>query len=70
MLRSERRHHQARIKAKRWFHWGRDLRDDLRALGMAAITPAPCSCWMCSTQTERSVKERSADEAWRKIEQA
>lgn len=70
MLKSERRHHEARVRAKRYFHWGRDLRDDLRALGKAAATPTPCSCFMCSTQTFPSIKKRSAEEAWRKIEQA
>lgn len=68
MLRSERRHHEARIRAKRRFFYGRDLREDPRALGMAAATAAPCSCWMCDSQPHPWHKERSADEAWRKIE--
>lgn len=47
MKRALRRHHVARLKAARRFHWGRDLRHDAGALGKAVDTPRPCSCWMC-----------------------
>lgn len=71
-MRSERIHHQVRLKAKRRFHWGRDLRGDARELGKAVASPAICSCWLCSPgkRGEASVRERSAFEVWRKIEQA
>jgi len=69
-MRSERRHQVERLKAKRRFHWGRDLREDDRALGMAVQTPCSCNCWLCSPRRrgERLAKEVRAFEAWRKIE--
>lgn len=70
MSKAQRRHHEARIKAKRRFTYGRDLRDDPRALGMAAATPTPCSCWLCDNQKHDWHKDQAANEAWRKIEQA
>jgi len=47
MQRALRRHHVARLKAKRRFHWRMDLRHEPRRLGIAIHTPCPCSCWMC-----------------------
>lgn len=45
--RALRRHHAARLKANRRFHWGMDLRHEPRRLGIALHTPCTCSCWMC-----------------------
>lgn len=47
MKRALRRHHVARLKAARRFHWGRDIRHDAKSLGKAVDTPCLCSCWMC-----------------------
>lgn len=47
MRRALRRHHVARLKAARRFHWGRDLRHDAKVLGQVVDTPCPCSCRMC-----------------------
>lgn len=47
MTRAIRRHHTARLKQRRRYHWGRDLSDDSRRLGIAVRTPKPCSCFMC-----------------------
>lgn len=47
MKRALRRHHVARMKVARGFHWGRDIRHDVKVLGKAVDTPCPCSCWMC-----------------------
>ena len=47
MKRALRRHHAARLKVMRHFHWGRDIRHDVKSLGKAVDTPCPCSCWMC-----------------------
>jgi hypothetical protein len=38
MKRALRRHHVARLKATRLFHWGRDLRDDAKSLGKAVAS--------------------------------
>ena len=69
-MRSERRHHEARLKAARRHYWGRDLRGDLKTLGKAVQYPAICSCWLCRNTDDPKRQERSACEAWRKIEQA
>lgn len=47
MKRALRRHHTARLKRSRRFHWGRDLAHELKSLAKAVNTPCPCSCWMC-----------------------
>lgn len=41
------RHHAARLKAARRFHWGRDIRHNAKLIGKVTDTPTPCSCWMC-----------------------
>lgn len=46
-MRSLRRHHNSRLKAKRRFHFGRDLRQEPKTLGKIVDTPCPCSCRMC-----------------------
>lgn len=71
-MRSERRHQRKRLKAKRRFHGGRDLRGNERALGMAVETACACSCFLCSARKrgERSIDELRAQEAWQKIERA
>lgn len=67
--RSIRRHHRTRLKAKRRFHWGRDLRQEPKALSQAIDTPCPCSCWGCGNPRrnlgERTRQERVAIERWR-----
>ncbi|KVP39634.1 hypothetical protein [Burkholderia ubonensis] len=47
MTRALRRHHTARLKYNRRFHYGRDLAEAPRQLGKAVTTAAGCSCWMC-----------------------
>lgn len=47
MKRALRRHHVARLKAARRFHWEQDLRADAKFLAKVVDTPCPCSCWMC-----------------------
>jgi len=47
MKRALRRHHVARFKRSRRFHWGRDLAQEPKLLAKAVDTPCPCSCWMC-----------------------
>ncbi len=55
MKRALRRHHVARLKAARRFHWGRDLRHDAESLGKAVATPCPCSCWMCGNPSRHAI---------------
>ena len=71
-MRAERLHHRDRLKEKRRFQWGRDLRLEPVALAQAVDTPTPCSCALCSPRKrgEASIKELAAKEAWRKIERA
>jgi hypothetical protein len=73
LKRSLRRHHVARLKAARRFHFGRDLYGNAKALGKVVDTPCPCSCWMCGnprrkldelTIHERSSQELFAFETW------
>jgi len=45
--RAIRRGHVQRLKNKRRFHFGRDLRNDPVSLAKAVDTPTPCSCAMC-----------------------
>lgn len=47
MKRALRWHHDASLGAARRFHWGRDIRNEPKYLGMAINTPCSCSCWMC-----------------------
>jgi len=67
--RSLRRHHRARLKANRRFHWGRDLRQEPKALGQSIDAPCSCSCWMCGNPRryfgERTLQERIAIERLR-----
>lgn len=71
-MRAERLHHRERLKANRRFHWGRDLRLEPAVLGQVVDTPTPCSCALCSARKrgEKSIRERAANEAWARIEQA
>jgi len=43
MKRALRKHHAARLKKTRGFHWGRDIRQDAKSLGKIVDTPTPCS---------------------------
>lgn len=61
LKRGLRRHHDARLKAARRFHWGRDIRHDAKSIGKAIDTPCPCSCWMCGNP-RRYFKERTLQE--------
>lgn len=61
MKRALRRHHVARLKAARRFHWGRVIRHDANAVGKVVDTPCPCSCWMCGNP-RRHFKEVSRQE--------
>lgn len=56
MKRSLRRHHAARLKKARRFYWGRDIRQDAKALCKIVDTPTPCSCWLCGNP-RRTVNE-------------
>ena len=47
MNRAERRHHRERLANNRKHHWGRDISDNPKLIGMAVTTPCICSCWMC-----------------------
>lgn len=53
-MRSLRRHHRDRIKARRRNYWGRDLRKEPANLGKVSITPHPCSCLMCGNARRHS----------------
>lgn len=59
MTKSLRIHHRERIKRKRHYHWGRDLKGDKKSLGKAAKTPTPCSCWMCANKRKLHGKTRA-----------
>lgn len=61
MKRALRRHHVARLKAARRFHWGRDIHHDAKAVGKVVDTPCPCSCWMCGNP-RRHFKDVSQQE--------
>lgn len=58
--RALRRHHRARLKIKRQFHWGYGRKSSWsepergqinfmnpRTAGFVVNTATPCSCWMC-----------------------
>lgn len=47
MKRAIRRHHYARLKAKRRNYYLSTQIDDAIAHARWANTPCPCSCWMC-----------------------
>lgn len=60
--RSVRRHHRARLRARRRVHWGRDLsQEPARNLARVIDTPTPCSCWMCGNP-RRYFGERTRQE--------
>ncbi|MDB6060171.1 MAG: hypothetical protein JWM78_274 [Verrucomicrobiaceae bacterium] len=64
MPKAIRRHHRERLKNKRRFHWGRDLRAEQKALAQAIDTPAPCSCWICKNGRSgegRTLQELKSD---------
>lgn len=66
-VRAIRRHHRERLRAKRRFHWGRDLSTEPpQNIARAINTPTPCSCWMCGNPRryfgEQSVQERRANQ--------
>ena len=69
MKRALRRHHVARLKAARRFHWGRDIRQDAKSLGKVVDTPCPCSCWMCGNPRrhfkEATLQELRARDKWK-----
>jgi hypothetical protein len=66
--RALRRHHRARLRARRQrtLPW---VRGDARRLAQAIDTPVPCSCWMCGNPrryfNEKTPQERRADIALR-----
>jgi hypothetical protein len=64
MKRALRQNHVVRLKKARGFHWGRDIRQDAKALGKVIDTPTPCSCWMCGNPrryfNEATLQERRA----------
>lgn len=65
MKRALRRHHAARLGKARRFHWGRDIRNEPKYLGMAINTPCSCSCWMCGNPRRHlkkvTLQEKLAD---------
>lgn len=61
MKRALRRHHVARLKAARRFHWGQDIRHDAKSIGKVVDTPCPCSCWICGNP-RRHLKELTRQE--------
>lgn len=75
MKRALRRHHVARIKRARRFHWGRDLAQEPKPLAKAIDTPCPCSCWMCGNprryfgELTRQEKQELLDfREWQRLE--
>lgn len=65
--RNERVHHKERLKAKRRFCWGQDLRyEENDKYYLAVDTPKPCSCAACGNprkyNKERTLQEKSFDE--------
>lgn len=61
-----RRHHRQRLKAKRSYHWGRDI-SKTHEISKVVDTPTPCSCYMCGNERKhfklRTVQERRAMQA-------
>lgn len=65
MNRAERRHHRQRLKNKRRYYWGRDMKNEPKYLAQVVNTPHPCSCLFCGNERKHSGKtmqERKADE--------
>lgn len=61
--RAIRRHHLARLKAKRKIYWNGYASTDKINMGICVITPCRCSCWGCGNQRKYqgiSLKERAA----------
>lgn len=69
MKRALRRHHAARVKNNRRYHWGRDRDLALEPVrwGKVVATPTPCSCWMCGNPRkyfgDRTIQELRAMQA-------
>ncbi len=65
LRRSQRRHHEVRLKNARRSYWHRLVPMTSRELGMVSRTPHPCSCWMCGNPrrilNEKSRQERSEE---------
>lgn len=65
MKRALRRHHATRLGKARHFHWGRDIRNEAKYIGIAINTPCTCSCWMCGNPrrhlNEVTLQEKIAD---------
>lgn len=60
---ADRRRQAARLRAKRQFHWGRDLRGEPKHLAKAVNTPKPCSCAACGNKRRicgATMQERKA----------
>lgn len=47
MQRAQRRHHAARVKKNRRFHWGQDMAERPQMWARLVNTPTPCSCASC-----------------------
>lgn len=47
MKRALRRHHAARVKKNRRYHWGQDMALEPHLWRVLVNTPTPCSCWSC-----------------------
>jgi hypothetical protein len=64
--RANRRDQRARLKKKRRFRWGRDLRNDPQTLSALVDTACPCSCAMCDNPRkftgELTLQERRANQ--------
>ena len=67
--RAVRRHHRARLKAKRASYYGGHARGYARLLNIYANTIPTCSCWMCGNPRrhfgEKTLAEKRFDEFWR-----
>lgn len=60
--RAVRRHHAARLKAKRMYYYNAAA-GGLAAVGIVYQTPCLCSCWMCGNQRKHHgmpIQERKA----------
>lgn len=67
-----RRHHVARLKKARRFHWGRDLINDPKRLAKTVNTPCSCSCHMCGNPrkwwNEKTMQELKFEETAQMVE--
>ena len=53
MSRALNRHHAQRLRKRRASYYTTGGQsDDPRAVGIAARTPKPCSCWMCRNKRQ------------------